>query len=60
MKTYDILELQKMSKQQIESIAVEMGVPGSMVGQSKQTLIYAILDKQSEVNNGPSLNLQHN
>lgn len=44
MKTYDILELQKLSPSELHDVADQLGVDPEI--KSKQEKIYAILDKQ--------------
>lgn len=45
---YDIIELNKMDKDQVRGLALQMSIP--VRDEGKQTLIYAILEKQAEMN----------
>jgi hypothetical protein len=47
--TYDILELSNKKICELTDIAIEMGIDPDIYIPHKQNIIYAILDKQSDI-----------
>lgn len=52
MKTYNILELQKMNHDQLVEVCNE--IQPALVSTHKQRMIYDILDRQADLNYKPS------